>query len=216
MTAMRPFASTGFYGKLPCVGDFVRRRLPDAFVTPWDEAMQRLLIAAAADDEATEPDTSPGPWRFALAPGVCGPEGWIGSVAAGCDRVGRSFPLAIAATVAAGAAHEPAWFDAAEALHDRLSDGQIHSVDDFDSQCARLIRDERPDPMFAAWWNVRQRTQDADRTCLWWRPMTKSRPAAWLLSGGLRFADDGRGLRIAAPASHARWNPVPAFGAAMP
>jgi type VI secretion system protein ImpM len=28
--------AAGCYGKLPCLGDFVSRRLPRAFIQPWD------------------------------------------------------------------------------------------------------------------------------------------------------------------------------------
>lgn len=33
----------GFFGKLPCLGDFVRRRLPDTFVSQWDMHFERVL-----------------------------------------------------------------------------------------------------------------------------------------------------------------------------
>ena len=47
MTAMRS-AAPGFYGKLPARGDFVRRRLPSAFVAPWDQL--------AAGGDLVQPD----------------------------------------------------------------------------------------------------------------------------------------------------------------
>lgn len=186
-----PHATVGFYGKLPCVGDFVRRRLPDAFVAPWDAAMQRLLLSASGDDAPVRDDASR--WRFALAPGVCGDRAWIGCVRASRDRVGRAFPLVLAAPLAAAA---PAWFDAAERLHAQALRGEFADVEAFDRACARLRADAADDPRLAAW--RRAHAGDDGRRCsLWWRADAPARRGAWITSVGLAFAEGGRELDLA-------------------
>ena len=66
----------GFYGKLPSHGDFLRRRVPDAFVAVWDGWLQECLLASrdgAGRPLARRLLTSPA-WRFVPAPGALGPQ----------------------------------------------------------------------------------------------------------------------------------------------
>ena len=65
----------GFYGKLPSHGDFLRRRVSDAFVDAWDAWLRECLAASRTALGARWLDvylTSPA-WRFACAAGACGP-----------------------------------------------------------------------------------------------------------------------------------------------
>jgi type VI secretion system protein ImpM len=113
---------TGFYGKVSTHGDFVNRRLPPAIIGQWDDWLQRCLQASRqqlGNQWLTHYLSSP-LWRFALAPGVLGEEGWGGVMMPSVDRVGRHFPLLLAA---AGAPplldwyHLHAdWYDALDAL----------------------------------------------------------------------------------------------------
>lgn len=104
----------GFYGKLPSVGDFVSRRLPQEFILPWDAWLQSSL---AASQEVLGEQwlqcylTSP-IWRFALTPGLSGKDSWIGIVMPSVDRVGRYFPLTIACKVTAKASLIQLFLDA--------------------------------------------------------------------------------------------------------
>jgi len=88
----------GFYGKLPSEGDFVTRRLPWDFTTPWDEWLQRGMLASreALGARWLERYLAAPVWRFRLAPGVCGPTGWCGLFFPSVDRVGRYFPMTVA------------------------------------------------------------------------------------------------------------------------
>ncbi len=92
-------AGFGFYGKVPSEGDFVTRRLPWEFTAAWDDWLQQGLQASRAALGARWLETylSAPIWRFQLAPGVCGPQGWRGLFFASVDRVGRYFPLTLAA-----------------------------------------------------------------------------------------------------------------------
>jgi type VI secretion system protein ImpM len=91
-------AGGGFYGKLPSEGDFVTRRLPWEFTSPWDDWLQQGMQAsrAALGERWLERYLSAPIWRFQVAPGVCGPVGWRGLFFASVDRVGRYFPLTLA------------------------------------------------------------------------------------------------------------------------
>jgi type VI secretion system protein ImpM len=88
----------GFFGKLPAHGDFIDRGLPRSFITPWDQWLQgciansrELLGASWLDRYLVGPI-----WRFALAPRVCGEQGWRGMLLPSVDRVNRYYPLTIA------------------------------------------------------------------------------------------------------------------------
>jgi type VI secretion system protein ImpM len=109
--------AAGLYGKLPARGDFVRIGLPGSFVAPWDAWLQDVV---AGSRELLGADWLPAwleapVWRFALAGGLCGPDPVLGVLLPSVDRVGRYFPLTLAAFVGAeGAGGPEAWLDAAE------------------------------------------------------------------------------------------------------
>jgi len=92
-------AAIGFHGKIPARGDFVHVGLPRAFTDPWDGWMQRMVAASRAVlGEAWLPAwLEVAVWRFALSSGVCGPGAAIGLWMPSVDRVGRYFPLTLAA-----------------------------------------------------------------------------------------------------------------------
>lgn len=114
----------GFYGKLPSHGDFVRRRVSDAFVDAWDAWLQQCIRASK---DALGPRwldlylTSPA-WRFVCAAGVCGPAPLIGLLAPSVDQSGRYFPLTLVSelpddlSLVAAATASAAFFEAAERL----------------------------------------------------------------------------------------------------
>lgn len=94
-------AQVGWYGKLPALGDFVTRRLPDSFRLPWD----RWLCAGMVDAQAGFGEhwqawyLSFPVWRF-LWRGDGELLIWAGLLMPGVDRVGRLFPLTVAMPVA--------------------------------------------------------------------------------------------------------------------
>lgn len=115
--------ATGFYGKLPGLGDFVTRRLPAQFVQPWDLWLRESLAASQAQlaQEWLDHYLTCPLWRFVLAPGIAGQLGWAGLLMPSVDRVGRYFPLTLACPL------EPCanpfrvlcradWFERAEAV----------------------------------------------------------------------------------------------------
>ncbi|TFW31994.1 type VI secretion system-associated protein TagF [Massilia horti] len=89
----------GFYGKLASHGDFIWRRLAPGFIGVWDGWLQACIQASRVQLGENWLDVYlTGPiWRFALAPGVCDGQAWAGVLMPSVDRVGRHFPLMIAA-----------------------------------------------------------------------------------------------------------------------
>jgi type VI secretion system protein ImpM len=139
----------GWYGKLPTLGDFASRRLEADFIEPWDlwlgDAMQ--VQRQALGDGWVEAYLDSPPWRFLLSPGVlpgvdptCT---FAGVLVPSVDRVGRYFPLTIAASLARvpGIAAE---FEALLAWMHRLEDTALDalqgdwSIDDLEHALADL------------------------------------------------------------------------------
>jgi type VI secretion system ImpM family protein len=91
--------NVGLFGKLPSHGDFLRRRVSDAFVDAWDAWLRECLSESRTALGERWLDvylTSPA-WRFFCAPGACGPAPVIGLMVPSVDRVGRYFPLTLVA-----------------------------------------------------------------------------------------------------------------------
>lgn len=110
---------TGFLGKLPAHGDFLRRALPEDFALPWDCWLQSGLSALREGLEEAQFtaawDAAPA-WRFLLPAGACGASRVAGVILPSQDMVGRRFPLTLAALLSAqDTAPAEAWFAALEA-----------------------------------------------------------------------------------------------------
>jgi type VI secretion system protein ImpM len=110
---------TGFFGKLPARGDFVRIGLPRDFTDPWDEWLQTVMAGSRSImGEAWLPAFLEAPvWRFILPANMCGRHAVLGLMLPSVDRAGRYFPLTFAALSAHGieAAAGEAWLDRCEA-----------------------------------------------------------------------------------------------------
>lgn len=92
-------ARFGWIGKIPGAGDFVRGGLSPRFARAWDEWLQGALTdaRAALGDGFRDAYFAAPIRRFALPPGACGPRGAVGILMPSVDRVGREFPLCLAA-----------------------------------------------------------------------------------------------------------------------
>ena len=124
----------GFYGKVPVLGDFVSQRLPVSFVKNWDTWLQNGLSASRQELGDNWLDiylTSP-IWRFAMRPGACGATAWAGILMPSVDRVGRYFPLTLAAKIEESQAL-PKLFISAAGWFDKLEQLALTALeDDFD------------------------------------------------------------------------------------
>jgi type VI secretion system protein ImpM len=94
-------AAIGFCGKLPARGDFVAAGLPRSFVEAWHDWLQSVLAASrhALGENWVAAWLEAPIWRFALSPGICGPDAVLGLWMPSVDRVGRYFPLTFAAVM---------------------------------------------------------------------------------------------------------------------
>jgi type VI secretion system protein ImpM len=119
LSGFRP-SSTGFFGKLPAKGDFVRDGLKEEFVEAWDGWCRRMLGASrAALGAAWERAWMEAPiWRFLIPAGACGGQAVLGVWFASVDKVGRHFPFGVFALASATIDLEDggAWLDLAETL----------------------------------------------------------------------------------------------------
>lgn len=157
--------SVGFFGKLPRAGDFVQRRLPPRFVEAWDRSFELAVDDSrrALGNHWQEAYRTSPVWRFMLAPGVCTDAAWVGVMGPAVDRVGRCFPMVIAAPLVGDLASvEQAlcgedWFDALERVHLDAQSDPSTSVDTFDAWVAAL-----PGPIDASGIDASNLWQDID------------------------------------------------------
>jgi type VI secretion system protein ImpM len=171
----------GWFGKIPSLGDFASRRLPQPFIDTWDNWLQLSMTASRAALGASWLDTylnSP-IWRFLLLPGVIGDAMWAGVMMPSVDKVGRHFPLTIAAahlpqagSLAAVVAAREWYAELEEAALATLDIG--FTVDQFETRLAAL-----PFPQMSA-----PSGEAATRDLVqWWRdparPMEITLPAGY-------------------------------------
>lgn len=100
MTAMAMFPSSlpGWFGKLPGMGDFAHRRLPEDFRGVWDRWLQNGLAALRIRHaDWTDRYLQAPLWCFVLGDEVVGEQCWIGVMMPSVDGVGRYFPFTVAA-----------------------------------------------------------------------------------------------------------------------
>lgn len=147
----------GFFGKVATHGDFVSRRLPAGALMAWDTWLQAALRCSRGQlgDSWLDAYLAAPMWRFMLAPGVCGTAAWTGVLMPSVDRVGRHFPLTVAAALPAAVALHDSWYDAVEALAlSALAPGFV--LDDFDAALLALDPPTfRPAPVLpgqSMWW----------------------------------------------------------------
>ena len=89
--------AVGFYGKLPILGDFVRRQVADRTVVAWDAWLQQA-VAASRDrlgDAWLQLYLTAPMWRFFAQPGVLDEQPVCGVLFPSVDRVGRHFPFTV-------------------------------------------------------------------------------------------------------------------------
>jgi type VI secretion system protein ImpM len=126
-----PESTAGWFGKMPALGDFASRRLPDAWVAAWDTWLGAELGAAreTLGDDAWQALYMVAPVRrFWLAAGLLTNEPWLGLLMPSVDRVGRHFPFTLAAPLRPGhddlvdALASDDWLDQADALARQVLD----------------------------------------------------------------------------------------------
>jgi len=130
--------SVGFYGKLPVVGDFVRRDVDARIVDAWDEWLQASIATSrdALGARWLELYLTAPMWRFCAPRGVLAELPVAGVMFPSVDRVGRYFPFTVFALLpdtAVGlvvADRCVAWFERIEDLVLAQLDDEGHDVDE--------------------------------------------------------------------------------------
>jgi type VI secretion system protein ImpM len=112
----------GFFGKLPCNGDFIQHNVAQEWLDVWDHWQQSCVFESrgALQGEWLDAYLSGPIWRFVLGEGACGSGAYAGIIVPSVDRVGRYFPLTLVRQL--DAAWNPldvavcwtAWFEALE------------------------------------------------------------------------------------------------------
>ena len=133
--------SVGWFGKLPSHGDFLQRRVSDAFLRSWDSWLQACIAHSREHlGDAWLPTYLTSPvWRFFLSRGVAGGSTFAGIVLPSVDRVGRYFPLTVLAElpadlpVMAVAIHGREWLKKIEELALSALQSEDFDIEDFDS-----------------------------------------------------------------------------------
>ena len=160
MTASTTDRWPGFYGKIPSLGDFVSRRLPRSFVDPWETWLREAIASSREQlgDQWLDNYLISPLWRFALSPGICGNDAWVGIVMPSVDRVGRYYPLTLVTRVAAAdnlfllIERSEEWFARMEslALYSLDADFQIDELErqlrSLSFPCGDGAPDPAPDP----------------------------------------------------------------------
>jgi type VI secretion system protein ImpM len=207
-------SAAGFFGKVRTHGDFVSRRLPSAFIEPWDRSLQAGMLEARTRYGAQWlPLYLNAPvWCFALGSTLCGEDAWAGVLMPGVDRVGRYFPFTLARPLAHALLADwlrgaQAWFDtAAELALSTLAPS--FDLEQFDAQMQALDTLDAVDAQDGIRWRYTCAQESeasgvplgeclaanvAPGRSLWWSEGSAEVPAALRVTTGLlegqRFAD---------------------------
>lgn len=98
---MVDLGAVGVYGKIPTHGDFLNLNLPNDFLEGWDHWMQQSVLASQevlGESWLTHFLISP-VWRFVLPSGCVNSQSWAGIMLPSVDKVGRYYPLTLAAAI---------------------------------------------------------------------------------------------------------------------
>jgi type VI secretion system protein ImpM len=136
----------GYYGKFPELGDFVNRRLPRAFLDPWDEWLQGAIATSREQlaDGWLEHYLNAPIWCFVLSGGLCGELPWAGLLMPSVDRVGRYYPLTLACSLPLDvnplqlSVDGRNWFEASTEVMLGALDEQDFDMESFDSRVTAL------------------------------------------------------------------------------
>ena len=169
----------GWFGKMPALGDFASRRLPDVWIAGWDAWLQHELVSArdALSDDAWLSLYLVAPVRrFWLAPGLLTPQAWLGVLMPSVDSVGRHFPFTLATPLRNGHAElvdalaNDDWLDLADALARQALDPSF-DVAALEQAIAQLppLHGERRVEAHAGTWLARElHGRHARLRCVWW------------------------------------------------
>ncbi|AHG49395.1 nitrogen fixation protein (plasmid) [Rhizobium leguminosarum bv. trifolii CB782] len=161
----------GFYGKLPSHGDFVSMGLGRSLQSALDTWLQAGMQAAQQElgEEWERRFRLMPAWRFIVERGLWGSSTVAGVLLPSLDRVGRSFPLVIAAQLHGFSEHprqlylDDTWFTAAEAIAESSANRDF-DINQFTASLKRL-RSLRPADLAE---NETLQDRASSRGTIWW------------------------------------------------
>ena len=207
----------GYFGKLPARGDYLARGLPASFLDPWEEWLHGVWHSGQQRlGEVWPPLIADGPvWRFVLDEDVCGPDAVAGLLIPSCDKLGRVFPLTMAAAIpgrsdpAALPVTASGWYGRAEALLRKALTPELN-LEVFEKRLRELGNPGRAAPLTqppnSAGWHVVLDPAQApaisypalihdlaatlpDRFSLWWTLGTRRVSPSLVVASGLPNSD---------------------------
>jgi len=130
-------AAPGWFGKLPGMGDFAHRRLPEDFREVWERWLRNGLARLRVIHQGWSERYLEAPvWCFVLGNGVIGGQSWVGVLMPSVDVEGRYFPFTLAQELVSprselkgeALAHVRQWWGVAiQAARDGL-DGNLDAI----------------------------------------------------------------------------------------
>jgi type VI secretion system protein ImpM len=136
----------GFFGKLPCNGDFIQYNVSQEWLDGWDHWLQSSIFESrgALQGEWLNAYLSGPIWRFVLGEGACGSGAYAGIIVPSVDRVGRYFPLTLVRQLDSGwnpldvAVCWAPWFEALEQCACDALDAQDLRLEEFIARVGRI------------------------------------------------------------------------------
>lgn len=136
----------GFFGKLPCNGDFIQYNVSQEWLEGWDQWLQASIFESrqALQGEWLNAYLSGPIWRFVLGEGACGSGAYAGVIVPSVDRVGRYFPLTLVRQLDSGwnpldvAVCWAPWFEALEQCACAALDAQDLRLDEFVARVGQI------------------------------------------------------------------------------
>ncbi len=172
----------GWYGKVPCMGDFLNKHVDVQFTQPWDHWLQTGITSLRAkfNGHADEVLLTFPIWRFFVRAGTFDQYHWTGVFTPSADRVNRIFPFTVVARLEANAVEQLSinslqlWLNAAQgAVENLLADDDLaafeHSLELLPAlPCSEFtsFEDRFGTQGFA------QKVRNADFSVLWWTQLS--------------------------------------------
>lgn len=191
----------GFFGKVPTHGDFVSINLDGRLKNELDLWMQEGLQAVQQERGRAWRDhfRSAPAWRFVVRRGAWSPATVAGVLLPSADRVGRDFPLVIAAQLPGTHAdpmllcYDDTWFTAAEAL------AETTRTSDFDLNHLTAGLKRMRVPRHRTVEDARERPAGRQQASVWWTIDPESGQALGFGTAAAPTSDDF--LRLLKPAA---------------
>jgi type VI secretion system ImpM family protein len=175
-------SSVGWYGKVPCMGDFLNKHVDVQFSQPWDHWLQTGITSLRTkfNGHADEVLLTFPIWRFFVRAGTFDHHHWAGVFAPSADRVNRIFPFTVVTRIeersieAISSNSLQIWLDSAQAaVENLLADDDLSGFELALQQLPSLQANGFTsfEDRFASQGFI-QKLKSADFSILWWTQLS--------------------------------------------